>query len=430
MPSLRRPSRSLSLTIGISTAVLLTSIAQAQWWAGRFNGTGTSIDDGENTNRNNVLVASGFYNEANWQDNGGTGGPNDFGSDNNIPGDILGVDENDWSMVASGYLHVQNGGNYVFTTGSDDSSRVVIDGRNVVVQGGCCANVSGPSIPLLAGSTHFIQVTVKEGGGGGNAEFSFSLNGGARQLLSATGTDAFVNQVGILSLSGAGPSMPGLRGKYYPTNSPTVMNNQNLSVDTFLASNPTPTGTFVSTTVNYHGGDTSVTAHLGADAVTLSAGGGNSTTDSLFTFDGFIDIKATDDIDPSLAGIQIKFAFGSDDNSRLTIGGMVVVENDGPHGFPHFVTGNTDLLSQGTGDNAGGTAVVSFPNAGLYSLSAFYHNQGGGDDGQLYSSIGVAGGGVDTVPGSRLYQVPEPASLGMLGLGGLLLGAVRRRRSK
>jgi hypothetical protein len=404
----------------------LVPIAQAQLYVSRFSGPGGGIGEGENAIRPNPIVASGYYNVFNFQDNGGTGGPNDFGSDFNIPGDIIGTDENDWALFGSGVLHVQTTGTYVFRSGSDDSSRVIIDGRNVVAQGGCCANVDGPGIFLEAGSTHFIGIALKEGGGGGNGEFSVSRDGGAFSLFGAVGVhpDLVVNQTGFQRVASA--SNPGLLGSYYATAGQITV-NQNRATDLFLASNPTPTGTFLSTTVNYHGGGT-IAEHLAGDSGTLSNGGGNNTADALLTLSGFIEIRAADDLDPSATGIQVKFAFDADDNARLTLGGLVIVENDGGHGTGHFASGNTDLLSANTGDNASGTAVATLEE-GFYSLSAYYHNGGGGIDGQILTSIGQTGGGVGSIPSDRLSQIPEPGAAGLSALGVMVLGIRRRRHS-
>ncbi len=418
----RHASTSVTLLTGAAT-VMLTASASAQFYAGRFNSGGTSIFDGENGLRNNGIVASGYYNVANWQDSGGTGGPNDFGADFNIPGDNIGVDENDWGIAASGILHVLTTGTYVFRSGTDDSSRMILDGRNVNVQQGCCGNVDGPGIVLTAGTRHFIQTIVKEGGGGGNAEFSVSLNGGAFSLL-GTGASAHpdvnVNQVGFAPVTPP-VTIPGLWGQYYPL----AGNNQNRDADTFLLTNPAPGGYFISTSINYHGGG-NINGHLGADSASLSAGGTDDTDNSFITLSGFLQINAGDDIDAGSAGIQVKFAFDADDNARVSIGGLAVIENDGGHGTGHFVSPNSDLLSAGTGDNAGGTALITFNAPGLYELSAYYHNGVGGFDGQFLSSIG-AGSGVGTVPSDRLLRIPEPASVTLAGMVGLL-ALTRRRR--
>jgi hypothetical protein len=231
---------------------------------------------------------------------------------------------------------------------------------------------------------------------------------------------------------------PGLAGQYWQATYPT----QNFSTDAFLATNPTPTGTFVSTSQNYHGG-ANVAAHLGADGASLTGGGGNSTDNSTFRVTGFIEVRATDDIDPSQPGIQANFAVGSDDNSRLSIGGFVIAENDGGHGFPHFSTNNTNSLASNAGDNAVGTQTVTFNGEGFYAIDAFWHNGGGGIDMQIFSSLDGPDAGIapdfalSTLPSDRLFQsaelLPEPASIAawsVIGVLGLVVGWVRFRRKR
>ncbi|HEX2747035.1 MAG TPA: PA14 domain-containing protein [Verrucomicrobiales bacterium] len=420
----------LTLLFTGSLAILAASPATAQFYAGRFNSNlGTNIASGDTGLRTSTLFSGGYYDVADWVDPEDAGGPQDFAVNNPIPGNTVGVGDNDFGVVGSGILHVNTTGNYVFRTGADDSSRIIIDGRNVVAMDGCCSNVDGPTITLNAGTTHFIQVIFKEGGGGANGEFSVSRNGGAFALL-GTGVNASpdftVNQSGGFALAGTVGLNAGLVGRYFVQTG----DNQNKVTDTFLATNPTPTGTFVSTSINYHGGPTTIATHLGSDSSSLTAGGGNGTDNSLITLSGFLQIKQADDIDTSAVGIQVKFAFDADDNARVKIGGLSVIENDGGHGTGHWANGNTNLLSDGVGDNSSGTAVLTFNAEGLYALDAYYHNGAGGFDGQLLSSIGLTNGNVQTLPSDRMFQnVPEPTGVALLGLGGLFV-ASRRRRSR
>src|SRR5688500_3688159 len=113
--------------------VVQVNQADAQFVATRFGGGGGSIGDGQNAVHNGPVTASELVNAANWQDSGNPGNPNDFVNDNPIPGDQIGVDENDWAVVGSGVFTPAVSGNYRFRTGTDDASRIILAGRNVVV---------------------------------------------------------------------------------------------------------------------------------------------------------------------------------------------------------------------------------------------------------------------------------------------------------
>src|SRR5688500_1327405 len=87
---------SMLLLLGVGSA-------QAQFVGLRFNGPGTSVFDGQAAVHNNPVAAAGLYDQANWQDSGGTGGPDAFNAGNGfpnfeIPGDIVDVDENEWAL--------------------------------------------------------------------------------------------------------------------------------------------------------------------------------------------------------------------------------------------------------------------------------------------------------------------------------------------
>ena len=142
----------------------------------------------------------------------------------------------------------------------------------------------------------------------------------------------------------------------------------------------------------------------------------------MWAYDGYIQINQEDDVDPTAPGIQVAFGIPSDDASDLVIGGVVILENDGGHGF--------------NGPNPGPQSV-DFAGPGLYTISAILTQGGGGGGIEVLSSIGsgnpihpalVGGGGgelTDAIPAERLFKaVPEPSSailLGMcLGLAGLL----------
>lgn len=358
-------------------AVLLSTQVQSQFVGTRFTGVGSQFADAELTIGNSPVTASGLFAQANWQDNGGVGTPDDFSSNLDIPGDVIGVDEDNWALVGSGLLTVHTTGNYRFRTGTDDASRIILAGRTVVVQVGCCANVDSGSIPLVAGQQYAIQTVLKEGSVGGGGEFSVSRDGGAFVLLGSGSADFSVTP-DIGTPACFSPTNAGLTARTF---SVAGMPTQNRDTDTFLAGNPTPLSTSTVTSTN-----------TGALPV-----------DTLVTFEGFVRIDAADDIAVGAQGIQVKFVYDTDDNGRLVIAGQTVMENDGTHSTGHFSSTNNDLLSAGTGDNTGGTQILTFPSAGFYTLSAYVHNANAAGSGVVLSSIGGTSGSVVEVPSNRLF---------------------------
>src|SRR6185436_4391159 len=107
------------------------------------------------------------------------------------------------------------------------------------------------------------------------------------------------------------------------------------------------TGKFNAKVLTYTGNDLSaVPAWLAGDSASFTGTPGNL-DDGGFRFSGFINIKA--------AG-TVKLGTTSDDGSRVKIGGIDIVENDGGHGD---ATVDKD---------------VSFTAAGIYPIEITYFN--------------------------------------------------------
>jgi hypothetical protein len=66
----------------------------------------------------------------------------------------------------------------------------------------------------------------------------------------------------------------------------------------------------------------------------------------LFTFAGFIQIAPSDDLDLTQPGIQVKFVLGADDNARLRIGGLTIMETTAVTALRTFNRGTATRSNQ------------------------------------------------------------------------------------
>jgi hypothetical protein len=148
----------------------------------------------------------------------------------------------------------------------------------------------------------------------------------------------------------AGPGN-GLRGEYWQRGVKTIATdgntNPNNRIDVQIGTFGPPTGTFTATRFLYLGNDlTTVSEWLGSDYSSYVGPAGNL-DDGAFRFTGFINVPAPG---------TVNIGTDSDDGSRIKIGGLDVIDNDGGHG---------DQVRD---------MDVNFAAAGLYPIEITYFN--------------------------------------------------------
>jgi len=129
-------------------------------------------------------------------------------------------------------------------------------------------------------------------------------------------------------------------------------------------------------------------------------------------------LRATADIEIPSAG-DWTFGVNSDDGFRVVFEGIGSFEFADPRG-------PADTL-----------ATFNFPTPGLYRMHLLFYERGGGEEVEFFAAPGahsswnsddfrlvgdVANGGL------AAYTIPEPTTLALVGLGGLLVARRRRRR--
>ncbi|MEM1343689.1 MAG: hypothetical protein AAGI34_03800 [Pseudomonadota bacterium] len=181
--------------------------------------------------------------------------------------------------------------------------------------------------------------------------------------------------------------------------SPSVQLNTLALADAAVAAGP-PVATFTSTGIDYPAGsintnnssNTTLSAFLGVDAPSLSGGQNVDLQDSVFVFEGFLDLA------PGVDTLVV----GSDDGFRLTVDGNVL-GSTGTRGF----TETTFFQELGTG-------VVPF---------TLLYFERGGNAGVEFSQDGNIVVGVAGPPAA----IPLPPAALLLGTALAGLAVLRRR---
>jgi hypothetical protein len=216
----------------------------------------------------------------------------------------------------------------------------------------------------------------------------------------------------------------GLNGEYWQRPVWSILTDGNTvranGIDNQINGFGPATGTFQATLLNYTGNDlTTISTWLAGDAASLSPGTSGNLDDGAFRFTGFLNVSA--------AGV-LNIGTTSDDGSRIKIGGIDIVNNDGGHG------------------DATVDADVNFLSAGLYPIEVTYFNgdwtSDNAPDGTVNHSgnpdPGVHGGanfhlrvgGANVTSDDMFFTVPEPSTVafGVLGALSSALLFFRRRQ--
>ncbi|MFO1498848.1 MAG: PA14 domain-containing protein [Verrucomicrobiota bacterium] len=283
----------------------------------------------------------------------------------------------------SGFLNVTNAGTVSLGTTSDDGSRITIGGVDIVNNDGSHGDATvDTNVVFAAAGVYPIEVTYFNGdwtddGTGDKLNHSGNPDpahhGGANFHLRVAGADVNTNNAAMFYSDAGSVIVPStyavgaplakpagsLNGEYWkrpvysiPLDGATNPTNR---IDELILGFGSPQGTFKATKLVYLGNDlTGITNWLDIDAKSF-VGTTNNLDDGAFHFTGFINVTN--------AGATVKLGTTSDDGSRISIGGIDIVNNDGSHGDATVDTN------------------VFFTAAGLYPIEVTYFNGDWTDDG-------------------------------------------------
>ena len=219
--------------------------------------------------------------------------------------------------------------------------------------------------------------------------------------------------VPLSNSSGPAPGYPGtgLDGEFYDVPGGFDSLRFLADADDWIADH-TATATFRSTSVHYGfaGADT-VGQYLSEDGLSLQPASAfdMSRPASVWRLSGRIAITPEMDRERSTSAIDVEFALGSDDASRLRIGGLDIIR---------AATINSEGDERGVYSAQDYRQIIQFEGPGLYPVDLVSFDWFGGINLLWYGSI--PGGNTDhvpsglagVVPASMLYStVPEPSGL-------------------
>lgn len=205
----------------------------------------------------------------------------------------------------TGKVRIAKAADYTFYTESDDGSRLFVDGKQVVDNGGLHGAQEANGVVNLTAGDHDIKIEFFEAGSDATMKASWSAEGVDRNIIPAN--------VLFHSEPGKDGLQPGLWGEYYDFNGGAFPKPP---------ADRKPVVKTVDRTVNYEQ-----------------------------TPDNFVGTQLSDNFFARWTGkITVpkdgKYTFytESDDGSRLLIDGNAVVNNGGPHGMTE-VSGEVDLTA-------------------------------------------------------------------------------------